>query len=61
VKTGDDVYRLSDDVQIIKRTSSGYMSMSRNEIPDLVGKTVNLYADTSTTLGGVIRVITVNN
>ncbi len=61
VKIGDDVYRLSDNLQIIKRTSSGYMGMSRNELTELVGKTVNLYADTLTTLGGVIRVITVNN
>ncbi len=61
IKIGDAVYRISDDVQIIRKSSSGYMGMSRNEIPELVGKTVNLYADTSTALGGVIRVITVNN
>lgn len=61
IKIGNEVYLLSDDVQIIRKTSSGYMGMSRNEIPDLVGKTVNIYADASVKLGGVIRVITVNN
>lgn len=61
IKIGDEVYRLSDDLQVVRRTSSGYMGMSRNDLSELVGKTVNLYADTSATLGGVIRVITVNN
>ncbi len=61
IKVGDEVYLLSDDVQIIRKSSSGYMGMSRNELPELVGKTVNIYADASTKLGGVIRVITVNN
>lgn len=61
VKIGNNVYQLSDSVQIIKKGSSGYIGMSRNDLSELVGKTVNLFADTSTTLGGVIRVITVNN
>ena len=61
IKIGDEVYRLADDLQVIRRTSSGYMGMSRNDLSELVGKTVNIYADTSATLGGVTRVITVNN
>ncbi len=61
VKIGNEVYKLSDNLQIVKKGSSTYMGISKNDISQLVGKTVNLYADTSTTLGGVIRIITVNN
>ena len=61
VKIGDEIYKISDDVQIIKRSGSTYLGMSKNDISDLVGKTVNLYADAAASAGGSIRVITVLN
>lgn len=62
VKVGDKVYMLGDDVQIYKKSSSGksYTSISIYDAESLVGKTVNLYADTSVSQGGMVRVITVN-
>ena len=61
VKIGDDVYRIGDNVQIVKKGYSGYTSMSVFDIGELKGKTVNLYSDASVSAGGMIRVITVNN
>lgn len=61
IKIRNDVYTISDNVQIIKRSGSTYMGMSKNDLSDLVGKTVNLYADAAPSLGGAIRVITVLN
>lgn len=62
VKVGSNVYRLADDVQIMKRNSSGkgYTGISISDAETLVGKTINLYADASISLGGLIRIITVN-
>jgi len=61
VKIGDEIYPISDDVQIIKKSYSGYTSMSVFDIEELKGETVNLYSDAAISAGGVIRVITVNN
>lgn len=62
VKVGETVYMLGDDVQIYKKNSSGkgYTGISIYDAENLVGKTVNLYADTSVSQGGLIRIITVN-
>lgn len=62
VKVGDKVYMIGDDVQIYKKNTSGkgYTSISIYDADGLVGKTVNLYADTSVSQGGMIRIITVN-
>lgn len=61
VKVNDGIYRIGDDVQIFKKSYSGYTSMSVFDIDELKGKTVNLYSDASISAGGLIRVITVNN
>ncbi|MBQ9757832.1 MAG: S-layer homology domain-containing protein [Clostridia bacterium] len=61
VKIGDEIYPISDDVQIVKKGYSSYTSMSVFDIEELKGKTVNLYSDAAISAGGVIRVITVNN
>ncbi len=61
IKLGKDVYKLSDDVQIIKRTSSGYVGISAMNTEEILGKTANIYADTSLKLGGLIRIIVLNN
>ncbi|MDO4744246.1 MAG: hypothetical protein Q4A86_02560, partial [Clostridia bacterium] len=62
VKVGKEIYPLADDVQIMKKNSSGkgYTGMSLSDAENIVGKTVNLYADTSISSGGLIRVITIN-
>ena len=60
IKVDKEIYPLSDDVQIIKKGYGEYTSMSVFDIEDLKGKTVNLYADSSISAGGKIRVITVN-
>ncbi len=61
IKLGKDIYKLSDDVQIIKRTSSGYVGLSVFDTEEILGKTANIYADTSLKLGGLIRIIVLNN
>lgn len=61
IKVGNSIYPLSDDVQIIKKSYSGYTSMSVFDIEELKGKTINLYSDAANSAGGVIRVIIVNN
>ncbi len=61
VKVGNRIYPISDDVQIIKKGYSGYTSMSVFDIGELKGKTMNLYADSPISAGGIIRVIIVNN
>ncbi len=61
VKVGDNVYRLADDVQIVKKGSAGsYTGISIYEADEYIGKTVNLYADEMVSNGGLIRVITIN-
>lgn len=62
VKVGNDVYKLGDDVQIFKRNSSGtgYTSISINDAEALVGDTVNIYAESLVSTGGLVRVIVVN-
>ncbi len=61
IKIGEKVYPVAQDVQIIKRSSSGYSGLSRHDISDITGKTVNLYADGAISAGGTIRVIVVTN
>ncbi len=61
VKVGNDIYQLADDVQIIKKGSSGnHTGVSIYDMADYVGKTVNLYADDLISNGGQIRLITIN-
>lgn len=62
VKIKDEIYPLADDVQIMKKNASGsgYTSLSLSDAEGLIGKTVNLYADTSIAKGGLVRIITVN-
>ncbi len=60
VKVGDDVYMLADDVQIVKKGSSGYTGVSIYDADSYTGKTVNLYADDLPSNGGLVRVITIN-
>ena len=62
IKAGDKIYILGDDVQIYKKSSTGknYTGISIYDAESLVGKTVNLYADTSVSQGGMVRVIVVN-
>lgn len=59
IKTGDDVYRLGTDVQLIKKNSSGkgYTSISLSDAEDMIGESVTVYADTSVANGGLIRVV----
>lgn len=60
-KVGKDIYMLADDVQIVKKnTSGGYTGVSIYDTESLIGKTVNLYADAAVSNGGLIRVITIN-
>ncbi len=61
VKVGDNIYRLADDVQIVKKGSKGnYTGISIYDTEEYIGKTVNLYADDLVSNGGLIRVITIN-
>ena len=60
IKVGEDIYRLAPDVQILKSSGKTFIGMSIYEASDLIGKTVNLYADKAASLGGLVRVITVN-
>ncbi len=60
IKVGNDIYSLASDVQILKKKSGGYTSVSVSDSEYLVGKTANLYADRSVSNGGLIRVITIN-
>lgn len=61
IKVGNEVYKLAGDVQVVKRNSSGkgYTGLAF-DIDYLEGKTVSIYADSPTNLGGLIRVIIVN-
>lgn len=60
IKVGNDIYSLASDVQILKKKSGGYTSVSIADTEYLVGKTVNLYADKAVTSGGLVRLITIN-
>ncbi len=61
VKVGDNIYKLADDVQIVKKNSTGgYTGMSVYDTENLIGKNASLYADSSIANGGLIRVITIN-
>ena len=60
IKVGKDVYRLHDNVLIINKSRSGYISISKYDIEDIVGKSVNLYSSGVSTDDDVVRVITVN-
>ncbi len=60
IKVGNDIYKLAPDVQILKKSGKGYTDMSIYDADSLVGKTVNLYTDKAVSLGGLVRVITVN-
>ncbi len=62
VKVGKEIYPLADKVQIVKKNSSGkgYTGMSLSDADELVGKTVSIYADSSVSNGGLIRIIVVN-
>ncbi len=60
-KVGDNIYRLADDVQIVKHGSMGtYTGVSIYDTSSLVEKTVSLYADAAPSNGGLVRVIIVN-
>ncbi len=61
IKVGKNIYKLSDDVQIIRKSSSGYTNISISNASEIIGKTANLYSDTTLSSGGTIRVITINN
>ncbi len=61
IKIESKVYSLADDVQVIKKSSSGYLAMAKSEIQSLTGKTVSLFADADTEDGGLIRIILVMN
>ena len=61
-KVDGKIYMLSQDVQILKRSPNGtYTGVSINDADELVGLTVNLYADGAISNGGQIRLITINN
>ncbi len=61
VKIGDNVYALADDVQIVKKNSTGgYTGMSIYDADSLVGKSASLYTDRAVSSGGLVRVIVVN-
>lgn len=60
IKLAKDVYKLHDNVLIINKSRSGYMSVSKYNIEDIVGKSVNLYSAGVSTNDDVVRVITVN-
>lgn len=62
IKIGSDVYELAANVQIFKKTgTNSYLSISMAEAEELTGKTVNAYADTAPSLGGLVRVIVFNS
>ncbi len=60
IKVGKEVYKLHDDVLIINKSRSGYMSISKYNIENIIGKSVNLYSSGVSTEDDVVRVITVN-
>lgn len=58
IRSGSGTYELGDDVQIYRKVSNDkYNSISIEDAQKLIGKTVNLYADTMISSGGKIRVI----
>lgn len=59
IKIGSSVYKLADDVQIIRKTTNGYLGMSKNDIEELIGRNVSLFADTAVPNGGLIRIVVV--
>ncbi len=62
VKVDGKIYLLAQDVQIMKRSPNGtYTGVSINDADELIGLTVNLYADGAISNGGQVRLITINN
>lgn len=59
IKVNSNVYKIGDDFQIIKKSSEGYSGVAKNEIYNLKGKTVSLFADSIPESGGLVRMILV--